>query len=122
MASQTAYGNYSYSRVYRGKELRNWVAEVHKKNCGAMGWRHTPLKPGAFGFDNLAVCIAKVLESDCMLLEENLEGVADAVHQAWIENYTYWRDNQPWKGGVYIKPAKTLGDKEREMCVAKRKR
>ena len=32
------------------------------------------------------------------------------VHEAWIENYTYWVNHKPWKGGVYKKPKNALGD------------
>lgn len=121
VATQTANGKYKYSDLYphkNGKPLADWVQEVNKLNCIANKWKVNPLKPGGFGYDNLATCIANLFESGVSLNETNIEELADVIHRGWVINYTYWRDNTPWSGNVnYTKPAAALGDERRNKCA-----
>ncbi len=75
---------------------------------------------GAFGFDNLVVSICYTLnkvKTSEKLKNKDIEKLSDYVHRAWIKNYTYWCDNQPWKSGDYIKSAKPLNDENRNKLA-----
>lgn len=118
MALKTANTHYEYSRVFHNKTLDQWVQLIHEKNTAVNKWRHSPLKIGSFGYDNLAVCIAHVflnIESiEKLHRYDNIDEIADLVHKGWVLNYTYWRDNKPWiKNKFYTRPAKPLGDEVR---------
>jgi hypothetical protein len=116
----TANGKYSYNTLYAGKTLDNWIQSTHAENCRVNGWVVTPLKPGAFGYDNLAcslhylfACLAET--KTCQISHGKL---ASAVHDGWMENYVYWRDNEPWRdSSFYRAPAKPLGDARRNSCL-----
>ena len=116
-AIMTADGKYSYDMLINGISLHDWVTEVNKYNSIKNGWKIFPLKKGAFGYDNLAMCIGYIhskIDSDT-----TLEEMADMVHEGWILNYVYWRDNQPWNRADYIyhKPTNKLGDDRRNKCA-----
>jgi uracil-DNA glycosylase len=55
----------------------------------------------------------------------DVEASADIVHEAWIENYTYWVANKPWKGsathskGVYRKLKNALGHERSSRAATK---
>ncbi len=123
MPTQTAYKSYDYdSEIGYEKKfiLKDVIQECHAYNSKQNRWKLFPLKEGAFGFDNLAVCImyilnkAKTIEK---LEKKNIDKLSDYVHRAWIKNYTYWRDNEPWKSGDYIKAAKPLNDENRNKLA-----
>ena len=92
MADLTADGLITYQQVLKGKTIDCWVQEVHCANCTENRWKYMPLKPGAFGYDNLAHSIVTAIE--CDNLDVNI--MADAIHRGWIKNYTFWRDNKPY--------------------------
>ena len=66
------------------------------------------MRPGAFGFDNIACSLIYFFNT-----YENTDyshSLAEAVHNGW-------RDNKPWlKNPNYFKPAKAIGDAQRNMC------
>jgi hypothetical protein len=107
----TANGQYNYSMKIGDLELRTLVQMTHKYNCEQNHWKVTALKEGCFGFDNLAVCIGYAEASH--FDTEDIDSLADIIHQGWAINYIYWRDNRPWEGGNYVKPAKPLNDARR---------
>jgi uracil-DNA glycosylase len=78
------------------------------------------LQPGAFGYDSMCMSIGRLFQN----LTFDVETASDIVHEAWIENYTYWTANKPWKGsathakGVYRKPKNAFGDERHERCAA----
>lgn len=116
----TANGKYKYSKIIFDKSLRIWVQEAHRYNCLQNKWKYFPLKEGAFGFDNIALSLMKVLikikKDNSMLKKKNT--MAKYIHLGWCENYIYWRDNEPYnQNDFYIKPAKKLGDKRRNECA-----
>ena len=119
----SAYKSYEYDSEigYDTKYiLKNVVQELHEYNSKQNGWKIFPLKEGAFGFDNLVISICYTLnkvKTKEELNDKNLEKLADYVHRAWIKNYIYWRDNEPWKIGNYIKSAKPLNDKNRNILA-----
>ena len=118
MATVTANGKYNYTDVYNGKTLGEWVNLNHRENCRVNGWASTQLRAGAFGFDNIACSLVYFFEQYKTLQDDT--SLASAVHNGWIENYLYWRDNKPWLGAgknVYFKAAKPIGDKQRDMCA-----
>jgi hypothetical protein len=109
MATQTANGRYQYA------QLDDVIQSVHKIQCIENNWTVSPLPKGTFGYDNMAMCCAWVLSAH----EDDVEYLSDLVHRAWIENYIYWRDHQPWllPNSPYIKPFNPLGDDRRELCA-----
>lgn len=123
MPSQSAYKSYDYNSdvgydtLYKLKDV---VQELHTYNSKQNGWKVFPLKEGAFGFDNLVVCIMYILnkiKTSEKLNNKDIEKLADYVHRAWIKNYVYWRDNEPWKSDDYTKSAKPLNDENRNKLA-----
>ncbi len=114
----TANKLYNYDDKYNEITLDDFVQYVHKRNCEENKWKHTALKKGAFGYDNLCVTIGTVFNNK-ITKDSAHEDVAKWVHDGWIENYTYWRDNTPWdnKNMTYYKPYNPFGDERREMCA-----
>ena len=94
-AQQTANGEYNYYTKYCNKTLNEWIQKAHKYNCLKNNWSYTKLKPGSFGYDNLAISIGKVLEYN---LHEytykyiSIDKIAKLIHDGWVINYIYWRD------------------------------
>ena len=123
MATKTAYKDQEYSMnigFSSDKILSNIVQDLHKYNSKENKWFYSSLKEGAFGFDNLAISIIYTLEkvkTQEKLKKISIEKISDYVHRAWIKNYIYWRDNEPWINGKYIKPAKPLNDKNRNKLA-----
>ena len=114
MATVTASKKYSYEEQVGGKSLAEWVDVLHLHNCSQNGWYYRPLRPGAFGYDNLVYTVAAGFESQ----DRSELGLARAIHQAWAENYRYWRDHQPYLGNkIYFKASKPLGDDRRNLCA-----
>lgn len=116
-AIQTANRIYEYSQEFYGISLDTWVQNAHKSSCIAYGWKHFPLKKGAFGYDNLAVSIGHALSHFTTI--NNIDVVSDLIHQGWCVNYIYWRDHQPWLDSTYkyIQPYAPLGDDRRNVCA-----
>ena len=116
-ATETANGKYSYDKIYNGKSLDELVQMAHKFNCQKSKWKYIPLKKGAFGYDNLCMCLGNVFN---YLKKHTLDrnDLAREVHKAWIKNYVYWKDNSPWLNNdvIYHKPANKLGDARRNKC------
>ena len=92
--------------------LDSLVQETHKHNCEVNGWQFKPLLRGAFGYDNLCLSIAKLL--DCNQMQLTDEKAAEIVHDGWVQNYLYWRDNSPWTN-TSVNP---IGDERRDKCAA----
>lgn len=124
LPNKTANGQYCYEDTYYGQPMDSWVQWCHQDNCVANGWRYTPLARGAFGYDNIVVSLHFLFEEigvchdasvEELLLPENQERLADAIHRGWCENYIYWRDNKP--KAPYRAPAKPLGDARRNACA-----
>lgn len=111
----TADRKYFYSDVIdETKTLHDWVNIVHQYQSEKYGWNSKPLIPGSFGYDNLVHSIARVLCNRTLSRDE----LANQVHLAWIHNYTFWRDYQPWiKDLRYKAPFNALGDERRESLA-----
>lgn len=115
----TANGKYSYITSYHGKPLKEWIEKVHAHLSQKSNWEYRPLQPGTFGYDNMACSIARVFEAETDVKTLSLEEIASHVHDGWIENYVYWRDNQPWKTSAHFKaPFNALGDERRNKCAS----
>lgn len=94
------------------------VQTLHRGNCDAYNWEYTPLKPGAFGYDNLVRTIYEVERFLKEKKDADVLEVASVIHDAWTKNYVYWRDNIDnilSKG--YRKPFKPIGDAQRNKCA-----
>ncbi len=115
----TANNKYFYDEIHFDKTLTEWVQLAHKYNCENNGWRYFPLKKGAYGFDNLCVCLAKVFHymRDNEKKNINTNQLCEIIHDGWVENYIYWRDNTPWIGTLYNKPNKPINDERRNQCA-----
>ena len=118
----TANGRYAYSTIYFGRALSEWVNDAHAYLSTESNWTYNPLKPGAFGFDNMACSIASafgLLTAIDDVCNERLDQIASLVHQGWADNYCYWRDREPWllPNRTYTKPYNALGDERRNLCA-----
>jgi uracil-DNA glycosylase len=80
------------------------------------GCKALPLHPGAFGYDNMCMSIGRLFQN----LTFDVEAAADIVHEAWIENYTFWVNNEPWThpNGAFRKPKNALSNERRNKCAA----
>jgi hypothetical protein len=92
--------------------LDEMVQAVHKKNCEASKWSFSPLKKLSYGYENLAVCIGNYLTKTPL----GRIAIAEQIHESWIENYIYWRDNMH-KHPEFIPPYTPLGDERRNTCA-----
>ena len=123
MPSTTSYKSYNYDSdigYENTYKLKDVVQELHAYNSKQNGWKVFLLKEGAFGFDNLAICIMYILnkiKSQEKLKNKDIEKLSDYVHRGWIKNYTHWRDTEPWKSADYIKSAKPLNDENRNKLA-----
>jgi hypothetical protein len=125
MATQTANGKFHYNHIYFNRTLNEWVQLAHKNNCDINNWPHYPLRRGAFGYDNLAIAIAFIFtklrshfNKSAKLGNNEINLMASTLHDGWVENYKYWRDNRPWEtNNKYFKPNQDLGDPRRETCA-----
>ena len=131
--TKTANGLFKYDEIIKGKKLSDWVQELNKYNSIKNGWRVSHLNEGCFGFDNLATCFGIVMKlinkedlSSLSLtlplplpltLPLTLTNIAEKIHDAWIINYIYWRDNIKTIPSNYTKPAKPLNDERRNNCA-----
>lgn len=119
-AVQSADGKYKYDREIYYMTLDSWTQDAHKYNCLSHGWNYSPLKKGQHGYDNLIVSIGYTLINckDFTNTVENIEIIANLIHEGWIHNYTFWRDYSPWENNTnYIKPCNPLGDDRRNECA-----
>ncbi len=116
-ATSTANGICNYSDIIHEFTIKDLVQDLHKFNCTQNKWFFNPLKPGSYGFDNLATCFNIVLP--LITHKDSSEKIADLIHSAWTINYCYWRDNKPWlrKDFIYYKPNKPINDERRNLCA-----
>lgn len=109
----TANGVFRYDHPFNTIPLSDWVQKVNAHMSYIYGWKGSPLQPGAFGYDNMCMSIGRLFQN----LTFDVEASAEIVHEAWIENCTYWVTAKPWKGkGVYRK-LKNLGRLKRRAAT-----
>lgn len=119
----TANQQFCFDEMYFSKSLGEWIRLVHKDLSEKSGWGPIVLKPGMFGFDNIAMSIGfafgRMIENEFEHLnrDEKLELIADRVHEGWRANYIFWRDNKP--SLPYKSPASPLGDDRRNNLSVK---
>lgn len=113
MAVQTANGEYRYDLRLGDQTLDQWVQGAHQHNCQQHGWDYRPLRPGAFGYDNLVISLGYALATK----SRDRTILAEAIHRGWVVNYVYWRDHRPWEREGYFKPFKPLADPRRDECA-----
>lgn len=133
VAIETANRKYKYNQLFFQNTLNDIIQEAHKFNCEKNKWDFKPLIPGAFGYDNLAICLGNSFTKILQDLDTNTnanynqninnnltlgEEIAELVHKSWIENYTYWRDNKPWEtNNTYRPPYSPIGDERRNKLA-----
>jgi hypothetical protein len=118
IATETANKSYKYNDSFFGKKLSDIVNSVHKHYSEKMKWTYKPLFPGTFGYDNLAISIAYTLSS-IKNKKYEINELATLVHEGWIINYLYWRNNKPYlTNEIYKKPYNPLGDERRDKCAS----
>jgi len=117
---RTANSRYNYSKNILGRTLHEWVQDANKYNSKVNKWKIFPLKKGSLGYDNIAMSLMAVfnkLDDDPQLLGDE-DKICQLMHRGWTENYTYWRDNEPYKKDKskyeYRKPSQKLGDERRD--------
>jgi hypothetical protein len=116
MATCTANQLVQYNSVAFGKTYSEWVDKAHAYNCSQNGWKCAPLKPGAYGYDNIVMSLHKVFSEPNF--ERSVEDISRLIHDGWAENYRYWVDVKPYKtDDKYIKPSKPINDKRRNECA-----
>jgi len=114
--TRTANGEYDYDAPAGGATIRELVDAAHRALGAASGWEYVPLRPGAFGFDNLACSVGRV--ADALRVNPLLDeaAAARAVHGGWCANYRHWRDAPP--AAPDRAPREPLGDARRDACLA----
>jgi len=120
MTLQTANGIYQYNKKYYGKELDEWVQLAHKYNCRRNGWYFNKLKAQCFGYDNLVMTLGRcfdAIDNGTLDINGNDNDMAKLIRDAWVENYTFWRDDLSYNKSIYVQPKKKLGDSRRNTCA-----
>jgi hypothetical protein len=113
----TANQKYQFKTEYFNKPLSKWIEICHRHMSLKSGWGFQPLLPGTFGYDNQAMSIGHLFDNYNSKL--TVEGTAALIHEGWVINYLFWRDNSPWlRDKRYKKPSKPLNDKRRNHCAA----
>lgn len=110
-----------YNKVYYNYTLEKWVEIIHKYNSLIHHWKYYKLAGGEYGFDNILLSLYLLFENskEDELKEDNMDHLSHLIHEGWIINYIYWRDNEPWLiNKDYIKPSTPLGDKRRNECAS----
>lgn len=118
-AKETANKQYQYDDIIRGKSLHDWATKVNSRLCTLKNWPVSPLRKGSFGYDTTIMSVGNAFrETDTMEIIRKSD-LAQKIHQGWVANYVYWRDNRPYEkeNGLYIKPSTPLGDVHRDLCV-----
>ena len=115
---RTADGRLGFDDVVAGRTLAKWGALAHEALADAHGWSPTPPRPNTFGFSNMVSSVASLLAfvSSGPALPD-VDAAASAVHEGWIANYVYWRDNAPLPKR-FAPPHRPLGDERRNACAA----
>jgi hypothetical protein len=129
-AFTTFNGEIKYDQTLHGKPLRDWICEIHQEFSDKYDWVYYPLRPGTFGYDNMAMSIvyamnalhphihmrlANILDDTSLHNTTGLKIIAEAVHDGWVKNYIYWRDHTITP--PYIAPSGPLGDDRRNTCA-----
>lgn len=113
----TANNQFKYNQEFYGYLLSDLVQSCHKNSAEVYNWKLFPLLEGQFGYDNLAVSIGHSL-SNIDIKNCNVEELANLIHEGWVINYVYWRDNEPYLlNDFYLKPFNALGDDRRNLCA-----
>lgn len=95
------------------------VAGAHKCVSEKYGWEYKPLEPYTFGYDNIVSSIQQALVAIHVKPNISIDELAVHVHNGWVDNYTLWRDEQPWLADPkYKAPYTVFGDERREKCAA----
>lgn len=121
-ATCTANGKYEYGSIWFGKTLDEWIQNCHRYNSEKNLWKYTELKPGSFGYDNLAHSLCYAFQT-IIDGEYGVNNLASAIHNGWSENYLFWRDHQPGSTNTLVKyyePYNKLGDERRNMAATTR--
>lgn len=116
MATHTANGEFNYETKYYGFTLEEWQYDCHKDLSDKLNWKYFPLIRGSFGFDNMICSIGTVFNNITKF--DNIDEIASQIHNGWIKNYIYWRDNSPHeKNSNYKAPTNPLNDERRNTCA-----
>lgn len=119
MASKTLCGSVGYADHLLGRTVDEWVRGIHRYNCEKNNWEYRPLRPGAFGYDNLAMSIRAIEDAS----ELGPEGLSALVHAGWARNYIAWRDvmavwnEEDLRSRGYFPPYTPLGDERRDRLA-----
>jgi len=110
----TAMNNFKYDAEFYGYKLSELVYAAHKFNCESNNWTFHPLKPGAYGYDSLAVSIAFAISE----YEKGNTNLPENIHIGWSKNYVFWRDEKPYEDSIlYIRPYVPINDERRNKCA-----
>jgi hypothetical protein len=114
--STTANKQFKYDQIFNGLKLSSLVDSCHKALSEKSNWKYNPLQPGLFGYDNMAMSIGHALSNKTD--KTTLNELANLIHEGWVINYLYWRDNKPYdSNSFYKKPFNALGDDRRNKCA-----
>lgn len=117
MQNKTANGEFYYYDVVNNKTLDEWVQEIHKHMSTVSGWEYRPLKQHSYGYENILMSLVYASNYMNSTKSRDVNEIANEIHLGWCANYKYWRDNEPAKDGIHIKPFTPLGDERRNMCA-----
>ena len=117
---ESANGKYCYDDEFFGVKIDEYVNIIHKQMSEHYNWKYYPLKKYSFGYENLVNSIGKTFDYACSKNGKvTVDELADMVHQGWIDNYIFWRDQKPYISceSIYIKPYNSLSDERRNKCA-----
>jgi len=111
-----ANGKFKYSARARVRSesltLGELVERVHRVYSRSMEWKQVLLRPGTYGYDNLAICIGNSINKGSALTPAE-------VFESWKENHVFWAAKKPYldKPGLYSKPYNDLEGERYAKCL-----
>lgn len=124
MATTTANEQYSLDMKLLNSDLNTLVNEcymyytneINKTLSDEKKWTNTTLYPGQYGYDAIAVSLAYTVTN--MKEDAKEKDLAILIHDAWIVNYVFWRDNKPYESDKnYKKPYNGIENERRNKCA-----
>lgn len=113
MATYTADNSFSYSKTVNGKTLLEHAEYLNRYLESMNGWSVNiwppPIKllPGLWGTD---VYVSRIASALPLRPYDNVDSVAERMHEGWCKCYTFWLNTKPWltRPEKYKRPNKNL--------------
>jgi len=101
----TANEMYNYDARLGGATIDYYVRTIYSHFCTYIKKSNlSPPERGSFLYDSLVMMLMFAYAEE----STDTRVLTKACHRAWKKNYKYWRDNDPFSDGNYLKPNNDL--------------